>query len=57
MDGTLDFMKLCWQSTHCALETYTEPNKDQASKFKKQKKKPPKTKFPQNSHLQWLPRG
>ena len=39
MDGTLDFMKLCWQSTHCALETYTEPNKDQASKFKKQKKK------------------
>lgn len=27
MDGTLDFMKLCWQGTHYALETYTEPNK------------------------------
>ena len=35
MDGTLNFMKFCWQGTYYALETYTEPNKDQAHKFKK----------------------
>ena len=50
MDGTLDFMKLCWQGTHYALETYTEPNK------LIKKKNPPNTKFPQNSHLLRLPR-
>lgn len=56
MDGILDFMKWCWLGTHYALETHTEPNKDQVHKFKIIKK-PPKTNLPQSSRILWPPRA